>query len=298
MCKCANCLEASGGLFHIAGTRREASGSARLSVLLLLIGLLFVNVIYGQHTDTAKKWPDVPDFKAHIAPTLSFFERNKRRSSFDTVVDFTDQGFGPVDDYYNCVVSGHLFLPHQQHAIISYNYGLVDWMTKSRLTVLKKSKTGSWRRVLNDTLTGTWCDPRYIDWNSDGIADLSYVSNGWNNGGHGPISWAVWLMDKNGMPRRFKGFDNLNDPQIDSFTHHIFSNDLAQHQYMILTEYRIEGMKLVKLRQYEYDITDDEVVSEIRHGKVVRKFRLKKGEKIYTPLRRVNDEIWGENWDR
>src|SRR5438045_2681152 len=74
--------------------------------------------------DTTKnvKWPDVPDFDKHLAPLLAFVERNKLRPAFDTDIAFGDQGFGPVDNYYNFVKAGNLFSDKQRHMLLFYDF--------------------------------------------------------------------------------------------------------------------------------------------------------------------------------
>ena len=86
------------------------------------------------------KWPDTPDFEKHIAPLLSFVERNKLRPAFDTDIAFDDQGFGPVDNYYNFVKAGNLFSDKLRHMLLFYDFAERDYMPLARMAVYVEDK--------------------------------------------------------------------------------------------------------------------------------------------------------------
>ncbi len=244
--------------------------------------------------DTANqhiKYPDTPDFAAHLAPLLAFFERNKAQTTFDTDISYEDQGFGGPDNYYNFIHAGHIFCDTQTHAVVFYDIADKDYHPFARMIVYKKTRHDTWIKVLEDSTIVSDFAFRYRDWNGDGIKDLSYVENGWNHGGHGPITWWLWLIDKNGIPHRVKGFDDLNDPRRDSYTHHIFTN-IEGHTYKEMAEYKFSGNRIIKTSDdMVIDYDHDDTLTYYRKGKVVKQVKLKPGQQVYTPKREDND-LW------
>jgi hypothetical protein len=235
-------------------------------------------------------YPDIPDFPLHYKPLFSFFEQHKSDTAFDTTISFYDQGFGGIDNYYNFVHAGHLFSKTQIHAVVFYDIADKDYRPFARMIVYKKKGKNDWDKVLEDSTEVTNFRFRYKDWNCDGINDLSYVENGWWNGGHGPISWWLWLIDKNGIPHKVKGFDNLDDPRIDSYSHHIFSRS-EFHTGVQTAEYKFAGYRIMKISADMYtDYDDPEVVIYHWNTKKEKRVRLKPEQVIFTPMHDEDDD--------
>lgn len=267
-------------------------------ILLVIIGY---NMHTSAHTyikstaDTTKavQYPDTPDFAAHLAPLLSFFERNKSLPAFDTDIFFDDQGFGPIDHYYNFIHAGHIFSKNQIHALLFYDIGVKDYMPLARMVVYKKGASGTpWYKVLDDTCEVFNYYFKYRDWNGDGIKDLSYEWDGWEGGGHGPVSWHLWLTDKNGLLHKVNGFEDIDDPQIDSLTNHVFSNSVWQHTAEEMAEYKFSGNHIIKISDdmvVEYDNPD--TVFYYRNGDMIKKRKLKHGQQLYLPKQDEGEDI-------
>jgi len=236
-------------------------------------------------SDSIKKqtvWPDTPDFPSHIAPLLSYFNLHKNDTSFDTLISFTDQGFGPIDYYYNFTKAGHLFSSAQTHALVFYDIGIRNYCPLALLIVYKKNKDGIWEQVLLDTVSVSNIRFRYKDWNNDGIGDLSYFENGWWNGGHGPITWYLWLVDNNGNLHKVKGFEDLDDPKIDSFTNHIFTNTIVNHEELWMQEFKFSGNRSIKLWDiYEEDFYPKAKIKYYSHEKLIKS--VKHSKEVYVP---------------
>lgn len=237
-----------------------------------------------------KVWPDVPDFLAHCTPLLSFFESHKSDTAFDTTISFYDQGFGGADNYYNFVHAGHIFSPTMIHAVVFYDVAEKDYRPFAKMIVYKKNGPATWNTVLEDSTAVSDFRFRYKDWNCDGIKDLSYVENGWEHGGHGPISWWLWLVDKKGVPHRVKGFEDLDNPKIDSLSHHIFSTS-TYHTGTEMVEYRFNGNRIVKISDQMYtDFDDPEQVIYQNKGREVKRVRLKPGQEVFTPKKEEEEK--------
>ena len=237
-----------------------------------------------------KIYPDIPEFPSHYLPLLSFFERHKCDNAFDTTVYFDDQGFGGPDNYYNFIHAGHIFSKTQIHAVVFYDIADKDYRPFARMIVYKKTGPKQWDIVLEDSTVVGDFRFRYKDWNCDGINDLSYTENGWEHGGHGPITWWLCLIDKKGIPHRVKGFDDLSDPKIDSYSHHIFSNN-EFHTGEMMVEYKFSGSHILNISDemiVDYDRPD--VVTYSWNGKFIKKRQLKPDEQIYTPKHDVEEE--------
>jgi len=269
-------------------------------VLFSAIGLLLVNCqSHPQKIATPltsidsvkqqKILPDTPDFPAHIKPLLSYFDQHRAESTFDTDIAFDDQGFGPTDHFYNFIKAGPLFSKTQTHAVVLYDVGVKDYRPLARLTVYKKEEPDTWRLVLDDTISVGNIRFRYKDWNSDGIADLSYVEDGWENGSHGPISWNLWLVDSSGNLHPVKGFEKLNDPRIDSFTNHIFTNNIVGHTEMWMEEYKFSRNKIIKLIDIYTDGLETPYKTKYyRHGKFIKNG--KRNSNIYLEKYDASDQ--------
>ncbi len=235
-------------------------------------------------------WPDSPDFHRHYMPLLSFFDRKKTLSTFDTAIHFEDQGFGAIDNYYDFIVAGHLFSPTQVHAVLFYDVDLRESLPLACLQVYLKVDTG-WQKVCEDTIENAWGRVRYKDWNCDGIMDLSYVKNGWHGGGHGPIEWRLWLVDKNGNLTKVKGFDDLDDPKIDSITHHLFTNTVLNHEGLENDEYKFAGNRVILLHKLFTGFDGLPMDTFYRHIKGLKEAKLKPGQQIYVPLYDPEDDF-------
>ncbi|MCW3123563.1 MAG: hypothetical protein JWQ38_3055 [Flavipsychrobacter sp.] len=236
------------------------------------------------------KWPDSPDFHKHITPLLSYFDRHKDQSAFDTAISFEDQGFGPIDNYYNFITAGHLFSRTQVHAVLFFDIDLREGAPLACLEAYRKSDT-SWEKVCEDTIENAIGRIRYKDWNCDGIKDLSYVMNGWEVGGHGPIEWELWLADKSGNFKKVKGFENLDDPKIDSITHHIFTNTVINHQGDEHIEYKFAGNKIVLLDKVYIDFNGEPINPYYKKVNNVREVKLKPGQELFVPLFDPEDDF-------
>jgi hypothetical protein len=235
------------------------------------------------------KWPDTPDFDRHTAPLFRFIQHHRYQPAFDTMIAFDDQGFGGVDNFYNFVQAGKLFDSTHEHMLLFYDFGMHEYMPHARMLVYVKHDS-KWCKVLDDTTDVSDFQWRFIDWNSDGIADLSYVSNGWEHGGHGPISWWLWLVDKKGLLHRVKGFDDLDNPIVDSITSHIFTNTVVDHRATSSTEYKFAGNRIVNLGEYYSDFDTADVVRYSRNGHYIKTIKLKPGVKSwYTPKHDTDD---------
>ncbi len=236
------------------------------------------------------KYPDTPDFVAHSKPLLAFFERHKSDTAFDTTISFYDQGFGAIENFYNFIHAGHIFSRNQIHAVVFYDIGEKNAMPFAKMIVYKKNGNNTWKKVLEDSTEVSNFRFRYKDWNCDGINDLSFVENGWWNGGHGPITWWLWLIDKNGVPHKVNGFDDLDNPKIDSYSHHIFSTK-EFHTGMEIAEYKLSGYRILKISEDMYsDYDDPEEVIYHWNTKKEKRVRLKPGQVIFTPIHDEEDD--------
>ncbi len=273
---------------------------ANFKVILLLL-LLLICACHNTTTtskgvvtiDTAHvQYPHTPDFGKHIKPLFAFFALHQHLIAFDTDIDFADQGFGPIDDYDNFIEAGHLFSKTQVHAVLFYDFAVSNYRPLARLLIYKQSKVdGLWHQVLSDTIEVASRRYKFRDWNSDGIADLSCVWNGWDHGGHGPISWQLWLVDKQGIPHTVKDFEQIDDPKIDSFTGHIFSNT-EYHNSKKTVEYKFIGNKIIKISdEMCTDYNSPSIVTYYRNNNVIKRIKLKEGKSIYTPKYESYEEM-------
>jgi hypothetical protein len=234
------------------------------------------------------KWPDTPDFDRHTAPLFRFLQTHRHQPAFDTDISFDDQGFGAIDNFYNFVQAGNIFDSAHKHMLLFYDFAMQEYMPLARMLVYVK-RDDKWCKVLDDTTVVSDFRFRRHDWNSDGIVDLSYVENGWEHGGHGPISWWLWLVDKGGLLHRVKGFEDLDNPKIDSVTHHIFTNSVFMHSASDMKEYKFVGNRIVNLGEYYSDFDTADVVRYSKNGHYQKTIHLKQGQDIYTPLHDTDD---------
>jgi hypothetical protein len=232
--------------------------------------------------DTLVISADTPNIAAYIPPLFSFFERNKNQMSFDTNIYFLHDDWGHLKDF---VIGGHIFSQTQTHALIVYNVMAGQTSPDAHILAYKKDGT-TWSKVLDDTILRSidhYIHFKYRDWNCDGIKDLGYVENGWEGGGHGPITWNIWLVDKDGQLSKVHGFEELNDPNVDSITGHVFTNDISSHIALYLDEYKFSGNRIIKLpTRYIEDYATNEHYYH-KNDKLIKKTKGKANKPIYRP---------------
>lgn len=221
-----------------------------------------------------------------MAPLFTYWEQHKHLSVFDTIIDFTDQGFGLIDNFYNFIYAGHLFSDTQTHVLLLYDIAVKDYSPLARILIYKRNMaTAQWHKVFDDTLNNPNCYFKNKDWNGDGIRDFSYMYTSWHTG-RGPITWYLWLIDKKGMPHKVKGFEEIDDPQIDIFTHHIFSNEEGMQQET-MAEYIFSADSMKKISDdMVVDYNYPNVVTYYRDGELIRKVTMKSWQRVYTPIHR------------
>ena len=145
--------------------------------------------------------------------------------------------------------------------------------------------------MFDDTLSVSDMRFYYRDWNGDGIRDFSYMEDGWLHGGHGPITWYLWLARRDGTLAPVKDFEDLDDPKIDSLTGHIFSNHVANHQGVEMGEYVFKGNRIIKLHDIYSSFDTPEVARYYKNNKLIKTARFKtRSAGVYLPKHEEDDE--------
>lgn len=197
-----------------------------------------------------------PDIATERQKILSYFERHKEESVFDTADRTYADWWGLWSASINSVSAGYLFNDKQVHAVLFY----VAQQDTAVIDVRLKTEQG-WTQIFADTT-----DPgRQIvikDWNQDGTKDLSlqYMPNMMS----AEVSYDLYLMDKSGTRMQpVAGFWELRSPQRDTISRIITTrNEYRSTEYFGIYDFtgaKVREIQAVHIHHHWSNDKDDTV---------------------------------------